>query len=1494
MEVQTAILLFCLFLFSAAEDCMNCTGEDYRGSISITESGYTCQRWDSQTPHSHLYIPARLHEKDLEENYCRNPDGKPKPWCFTTNPSKRWEFCSVPQCLTELPAFVSRHTCTTGDGSSYRGIISVTESGKTCQSWESQTPHVHSMTSENFPCKGLRGNYCRNPDGNKGPWCYTSDPETRWEYCNVSRCEDRHRPDDPRMNPEQEGELFIKRAAEDCMLCNGEDYRGNISITENGFTCQRWDSKTPHNHFYNPALLFEKDLEENYCRNPNGLPKPWCFTTNPSKRWEFCSVPQCLTEPPAFVSRHTCTIGDGSFYRGNISVTESGKTCQSWETQTPHVHSMTSENFPCKGLRGNYCRNPDGNKGPWCYTSDPETRWEYCNVSRCEDRHRPDDPRMNPEQEGELFIKRAAEDCMLCNGEDYRGNISITENGFTCQRWDSKTPNNHKYIPEFLFEKDLEENYCRNPNGLPKPWCFTTNPSKRWEFCSVPQCLTEPPAFVSRHTCTIGDGSFYRGNISVTESGKTCQSWETQTPHVHSMTSENFPCKGLRGNYCRNPDGNKGPWCYTSDPETRWEYCNVSRCEDRHRPDDPRMNPEQEGELFIKRAAEDCMLCNGEDYRGNISITENGFTCQRWDSKTPHNHFYNPALLFEKDLEENYCRNPNGLPKPWCFTTNPSKRWEFCSVPRCLTEPPVFVSRHTCTIGDGSFYRGNISVTESGKTCQSWETQTPHVHSMTSENFPCKGLRGNYCRNPDGSKGPWCFTSDPERRWEYCSVSRYDPPMYPEQEGEVIIKKDKNECIHCRGQDYRGKISTSESGYTCQRWDSQTPVNHSYDPSAYPGKHLEENYCRNPDDKPRPWCWITNSTLRWEFCSIPQCTTEPPANVQKLACATDDGISYRGNISVTVSGKTCQKWTSETPHKHSVTPTTYPCSGLEENYCRNPDSKKGPWCYTKDPETRWEYCSVPICKDPSRPAADECMQCTGEDYRGTISVTESGYTCQRWDSQRPHKHKFITSVLHEEALEENYCRNPDGKRRPWCYTTDPSKRWEFCSIPECATEPTIVQKEFKCATGKGRSYRGKISVTVSGKTCQKWLSNIARLHSTLPEDFPCGGLEGNYCRNPNNRKGPWCFTTDPRTQWEYCDVPNCEDPPRLAVNECLHCIGEDYRGNISITESGHTCQRWDSQTPHKHLYVPPLSDDMHLEENYCRNPDRKPRPWCYTTDPSKSWEFCSIPKCLGTKPPTIEPTFTCATGDGSSYRGSISVTKSEKTCQRWTSNISKISSTLPEDYPCSGLQRNYCRNPDGKKMPWCYTTDPKIEWEYCDVPVCEDKTEECTNCKGIEYRGKISTTENEYTCQRWDSQKPHKHGFNPAYYFEQNLVENYCRNPSRDSRPWCYTTDPDKRWEYCSIPQCTNKPPTVVQEHTCASGDGSSYRGMNSHTKSWKTCRDWSFMSHRIYSKFSEDYPCNGITSNYCRNPDRSLGPWCYTGHDSDDWEFCDVPSCEE
>ncbi|XP_072512606.1 plasminogen [Salminus brasiliensis] len=453
-----------------------------------------------------------------------------------------------------------------------------------------------------------------------------------------------------------------------------------------------------------------------------------------------------------------CVIGVGSDYRGTKAKTKSGILCQRWESTFPHKPNITPRTHPKADLESNYCRNPDGDKGgPWCYTTDSEKRWEHCDIQDC------------------------TEECMHCSGESYRGKISTTESGLKCQHWDSQKPHNHGYIPSVFPEKYLEENYCRNPDGEPKPWCFTESPAKRWEFCPVPRCTSPPPTIVPQLTCITGDGSTYRGTVAVTESGKTCQTWASQFPHKHSRTPDNYPCKGLEQNFCRNPDTERRPWCYTTDPETRWEYCNVPSCGNEPHPDEPIIAPN-----------EDCYEDNGSSYRGVMSETISGKKCQSWASLEPHSHSKTPQNFPNADLRRNLCRNPDGDRAPWCYTTDPSVRWEYCRIERCgspiasVTTPPVLkpfvpptiisqsisTEKADCKEGSGITYRGPTSKTSAGVTCQAWSSRTPHASSFTPETHPDKGLESNKCRNPDGDvNGPWCYTTDPNKKWDYCQIS---------------------------------------------------------------------------------------------------------------------------------------------------------------------------------------------------------------------------------------------------------------------------------------------------------------------------------------------------------------------------------------------------------------------------------------------------------------------------------------------------------------------------------------------------------------------------------------------------------------------------------------------------------------------------------------------------------------------------------------------------
>eukprot|EP00058_Branchiostoma_floridae_P024818 XP_002610308.1 hypothetical protein BRAFLDRAFT_84055 [Branchiostoma floridae] len=157
----------------------------------------------------------------------------------------------------------------------------------------------------------------------------------------------------------------------------------------------------------------------------------------------------------------------------------------------------------------------------------------------------------------------------------------------------------------------------------------------------------------------------------------------------------------------------------------------------------------------------------------------------------------------------------------------------------------------TCQIGDGSSYRGTLAATWSGRLCQAWGVQAPHSHSRTPANYPNSGLDKNYCRNPSGHHNLWCYTADPDKRWDSCVLRKCDTVL---------------EDLGAEVQD----LIKDAGGHTCQAWSSQTPHSHSYTPEKYPNAGLTNNYCRNPSKSDAPWCYTTSSK-RWAFCAIPKC-----------------------------------------------------------------------------------------------------------------------------------------------------------------------------------------------------------------------------------------------------------------------------------------------------------------------------------------------------------------------------------------------------------------------------------------------------------------------------------------------------------------------------------------------------------------------------------------------------------------------------------------------
>lgn len=107
---QTTILTstfnhFC-YVNSIVDDCRMGNGQYYMGQVNVTKSGISCQKWDSQKPHTHIQPPNVFPQVQNAENYCRNAGGEePSPWCYTMNESVRWQLCDIPLCRKSLYPF---------------------------------------------------------------------------------------------------------------------------------------------------------------------------------------------------------------------------------------------------------------------------------------------------------------------------------------------------------------------------------------------------------------------------------------------------------------------------------------------------------------------------------------------------------------------------------------------------------------------------------------------------------------------------------------------------------------------------------------------------------------------------------------------------------------------------------------------------------------------------------------------------------------------------------------------------------------------------------------------------------------------------------------------------------------------------------------------------------------------------------------------------------------------------------------------------------------------------------------------------------------------------------------------------------------------------------------------------------------------------------------------------------------------------------------------
>ena len=88
--------MFCVVDAAVQHHCIDTKGLIYDGKVSVTQQNVECQRLDSQYPHAHKYTDqSQFPDATLADaaNYCGAPDGRDRPWCFTTSAGQHWDYC---------------------------------------------------------------------------------------------------------------------------------------------------------------------------------------------------------------------------------------------------------------------------------------------------------------------------------------------------------------------------------------------------------------------------------------------------------------------------------------------------------------------------------------------------------------------------------------------------------------------------------------------------------------------------------------------------------------------------------------------------------------------------------------------------------------------------------------------------------------------------------------------------------------------------------------------------------------------------------------------------------------------------------------------------------------------------------------------------------------------------------------------------------------------------------------------------------------------------------------------------------------------------------------------------------------------------------------------------------------------------------------------------------------------------------------------------------
>eukprot|EP00040_Diaphanoeca_grandis_P000102 m.14348 g.14348 ORF g.14348 m.14348 type:complete len:2596 (-) comp10105_c0_seq1:515-8302(-) len=804
--------------------------------------------------------------------------------------------------------------------------------------------------------------------------------------------------------------------------------------------------------------------------------------------------------------------------------------------------------------------------------------------------------------------------------------------------------------------------------------------------------------------------SEYRGMQSTTVSGRTCQMWTVNTPHYHTYHPENYPDAGLgEHNYCRDPDGWGALWCYTTDEDKSWEECRIEATDV-----DVGGNNNTDGTCSASfTVALDALSAgfqspqspNGEipasvikfgrllggyyfiSFRNDDGAFDRGIPVHEID--TVYIHYQrttttNTHLIAYLKPGDDYRSEESGWRVRVGDIECPKKRFinvtiDFCpdtwsdlADPGCQGESLPRAHEQ---------YRGNVSTAACGQVCKKWE-----LTKYIDEEYPGKGLddgTGNYCRNPDGDRGgPWCYLED--GNWDYCDICG------PANEANCPFTPKAVTCscaptVDAIGLEYRGDESVSTLGYTCLNWDSAYSTSEGYHPENYPDDDLVDNNCRNIGGTSRqPWCFV-NSPRGWDYCSV---------------CPHQDSVSESS------------PWYDSTP----IAPDTFQFCALENSLCMCNGTVRygagGRYFFgSADGEIE---CKNSVFGDPNPGARKQC-HCGSFSQAPTSTPTAAPvYTVN------------ITEFLEEGSPCDQLVSSP----------TIANQTLHVGCNTQLHDYPTIfglVDDTLRFCLADVEAINGDL--VICGLSNESVFPNLARVSGEIW--FGAGHRDDNadsvrsVATNTNamqrqskahRHRGPdpkfGITSPDSRPLGSNADSRYMGMKMSKGAKGVAKSDASMYRDDQDQDQQRSNHHSQSAQHPHKLDARQPNSGDERKHRRHQRDVANDHHAQLKHSLDDDSTQRDDGEQLTLRRRQVAE----ADCGDGSSFRGNWNTTRCGYQCQAWTSQTPHSHDRTPQNYPDKGLgNHNNCRNPDGESLTWCYTTDPDVRWQYCDV--CEFNSE---------------------------------------------------------------------------------------------------------------------------------------------------------------------------